>query len=157
MTRFRYAIVWQFNKLCYGDTGIFTKMLNKSSDYTQSYIVFLDIRGFKNFVKKHGFKQIKELYNHICPDEKSVPIAMTRATNPDDADEILLRYNRALSNRKIRIMSDGIVVAAPCCYKDSLAVVLDVCNNHQESLYECDEWIFFEGLSPRVIFTVVLR
>lgn len=117
--------------------------LRLTSNYTPSYIAFLDILGFKAFVGTHGFRQIKDVYEHLVINEKTAPLAMSRAAGEED--EQLLRYNRALERCKIRIMSDSIVVAAPSNIKESLAVVLDVCNNLQEALYECEEPIFLRG------------
>lgn len=114
-----------------------------TSTFKPSYVAFLDILGFKEFVKSHGFKQIKEIFDRITIDEKTAPIAMTRATNDDDG--VLTRYNRAIRQCRIRIMSDSIVIAAPSKFKESLAVVLDACNDIQEALYECTEPIFLRG------------
>lgn len=114
-----------------------------TSNYTPSFIAFLDILGFKDFVSHHGFKQIKDIFDHIEFDEKSIATAMSRAADEDD--ETLTRYNKSLNRCNLRIMSDSIIVAAPSNYKESLAVVLDICNNLQESLYECDEPIFLRG------------
>lgn len=113
------------------------------SDYTPSYVAFLDILGFKAFVKNYGFDQIKNIFEHIGLDQKSAFVAMTRAVNKEDWR--LQRYNKALKQCKIRIMSDSIVIAASSRYKESLAVVLDLCNNIQENLYECKVPVFLRG------------
>lgn len=49
------------------------------ADYTPSYIAFLDILGFKMFVKNHGFIQIREIFEHIGLDEKLVSGSMIRS------------------------------------------------------------------------------
>lgn len=112
------------------------------ADYTPSYIAFLDILGFKMFVKNHGFIQIREIFDHIGLDEKLVSGSMIRS---EKEDQRLRRYNQALKQCKIRIMSDSIVIAAPSRYEESLAVVMDLCNNIQGSLYECEVPVFLRG------------
>lgn len=117
--------------------------IKKISTYRPHFIAFLDILGFKELVKSHGFNEIRDVFSHIGIDEKNISLSMSRAA--DEEDDLLKNYNCALKLCKIRIMSDSIVVAAPSRYVESLAVVLDVCNNIQENLYECNEPVFLRG------------
>lgn len=55
------------------------------------------------------------------------------------------RYNESLEETKIHIMLDSIVVATPSWHPESLAVLVDICNNIQELLFNLDAPILLRG------------
>ena len=68
---------------------------------------------------------------------------MGRATDGDD--DILGRYNEALSETKVHVMSDSIIIATPWGHPEALAVVIDICDVIQEQLYSLDMPVFLRG------------
>ena len=111
------------------------------NSYEKSIIAFLDILGFKNLINTNEFDKIKEMFQSIISD-KDAGIALYRATG---GDESLERYNDVLTETKIHLMSDSIIVAAPLKCEEALAVVIDICSCIQETLYAFEFPIFLRG------------
>lgn len=110
--------------------------------YKQYIVAFLDILGFKNIINTKAFDEIKDIFLSIIP-ENELMMALGRAV--DDTDESLLRYNEVLSETKVHVMSDSIVIAAPLGIPEALAVVIDICDVIQEQLYDLDSPVFLRG------------
>lgn len=110
--------------------------------YKKCIVAFLDILGFKNMINKKAFDEIRDIFLSIIP-ENQLMMALGRAA--EDTDESLLRYNAVLSETKVRIMSDSIVIAAPWGAPEALAVVIDICGVIQEQLYNLDTPVFLRG------------
>lgn len=112
------------------------------NEYKKYLVAFLDILGFKNLVNQESFDTIREIFKRIFT-EKEAGILGSRACN--DEDEELIRYNESLSEARIHIMSDSIVIAAPDSNPEALAVIIDLCGYIQENLLELDNPVFVRG------------
>lgn len=118
---------------------------SSNESYTESYVAFLDILGFKSRVRKDGFERIKHLYylinmisgKDLSDEYSNAEIAFSRANHDSSSD--LSDYNYALHLTTIKIMSDSIVIVTPVVCREALAVVIDICNRIQEILYEYSE------------------
>lgn len=110
--------------------------------YNKCIVAFLDILGFKKIINTKTFDVIRDIFLSIIP-ENEIVLALGRAAG--DTDDDLNRYNDVLSKTKMHVMSDSIVIAAPCGYPEALAVVVDICNVIQEQLYMLDPPVFLRG------------
>lgn len=123
--------------------------------YGEHIVAFLDILGFKNIINTEDFENVRQIFLAIIS-EQDAQIALTKAvdsTNPMDSP--FIRYNQILRKKlKIRIMSDSIVVAAPCQFPQALAVVIDVCMIIQQKLYDLEKPIFLRGAITKGSFYV---
>lgn len=111
--------------------------------YTESYVAFLDILGFKNIINNYAFEEILMIFKKIKQAKDDVKWAIYRAC--EEGDISLVNYNNALSDSKITIMSDSIIVSTPCMYKESLSATIDICWFIQYLLYEFKEPILLRG------------
>ena len=111
--------------------------------YTESYVAFLDILGFKNIINNYSFEEILMIFKKIKQAKDDVKWAIYRACDEDDIS--LVNYNKALSDSKITIMSDSIIVSTPCMYKESLSATIDICWFILYLLYEFEEPILLRG------------
>lgn len=113
------------------------------SGYTDCYVAFLDILGFKNIINTKSYDEVKEVFQSIIT-SLDAGIALTRACEESDTEYV--HYNESLHNTKIRVMSDSIIVATPSTYPEALAAVIDICRMMQVILYdECSIPIFLRG------------
>lgn len=112
------------------------------AEYKNCIVAFLDILGFKGIIKNVVFDDVMMIFKRIISENDAKEALKRSCTEKDDS---LCLYNKALEKTDIRVMSDSIVVAAPSEYKESLAVVIDICNAIQEELYELDMPIFLRG------------
>ena len=114
--------------------------------YKEHIVAFMDILGFKNIINTEDFENIRQMFLEIIPKENE-ELALIRAADPaDPKDAPLIKYNKILQeDRKIHIMSDSIVVAAPCQLPQALAVVIDTCMMVQQKLFELEKPIFLRG------------
>ncbi|WP_300134929.1 hypothetical protein [uncultured Oscillibacter sp.] len=123
--------------------------------YAEYVVAFLDILGFKNIINTEDFENVRQIFLAIIS-EKDAKIALTKAigsTDPKGAS--LARYNQILREElKIHIMSDSVVVAAPCQFPQSLAVVIDVCMIIQQKLFNLEQPIFLRGAISKGNFYV---
>lgn len=110
--------------------------------YKKCIVAFLDILGFKNMIHTKAFDEIKNIFLSIIPQEH-LTLALGRATDGDD--DILGRYNEALSETRVHVMSDSIIIATPWGHPEALAVVIDICDVIQEQLYSLDTPVFLRG------------
>lgn len=110
--------------------------------YNLCIVAFLDILGFKNMINTKAFDEIKDIFLSIIP-ENELMMALGRAAGNGDDD--LTRYNEILSKTKVHVMSDSIVIAAPCGAPEALAVVIDICDSIQEQLYALEPPVFLRG------------
>lgn len=111
--------------------------------YTESYVAFLDILGFKKIIEKCNFDYIYKIFSEIKDAKENVLIAIYRACEEDDVS--LVHYNESLEAAKINIMSDSIVISTPCKYKESLSAIVDICWFIQYMLYELEEPVLLRG------------
>lgn len=111
--------------------------------YTESYVAFLDILGFKKIIENCDFEDIYKVFNEITDAKENVLIAIYRACEEDDIS--LMNYNESLNEAKINIMSDSIVISTLCKYKESLSAIIDICWFIQYMLYELEEPILLRG------------
>lgn len=111
--------------------------------YTESYVAFLDILGFKNIINNYSFNEILMVFQKIKQAKNDVRWAIYRACDEDDLS--LLNYNDALAESKITIMSDSIIVSTPCKYRESLSATIDICWFIQYLLYEFEEPVLLRG------------
>lgn len=110
--------------------------------YTQCIIVFLDILGFKNMINTKAFEDIRHIFSNIMT-ENDFGIALSHATY--DQNDTFGRYNMILSQLRLHIMSDSIVIAVPSGEPEALAVLIDVCDVIQEQLYQLNPPVFLRG------------
>ena len=115
--------------------------------YEKHFVAFLDILGFKNIVNTSGFDEVLNIFKSIITNNE-VRIALSRAVSSDDKSpegEALNRYNKALEDSNIHIMSDSIVVSTPYGHPEALAVVVDICNVIQEYFFDLDSPVLLRG------------
>ena len=115
--------------------------------YTQYYVAFLDILGFKNIVNTSSFDKVLDIFKSIITNSEAVK-ALWHAAEDDDIStegERCKQYNESLEETKIHIMSDSIVVATPDWHPESLAVVVDICNSIQTLLFNLNAPILLRG------------
>lgn len=110
--------------------------------YKKCIIAFLDILGFKHMIDTKAFEEIRKIFLTIVP-QSDLELALKRET--DDEDERGCNYNNVLSDTKVHIMSDSIIIAAPEGRSEALAVVIDICNMIQHRLYELAPPVFLRG------------
>lgn len=135
--------------------------------YEEHYIAFLDILGFKNLIASHSCDEIRNIFDMIMQVRETIQAGLYRACDPlddetdnSDIDEVavtleddncpysndeLYRYNQALDNMNIRIMSDSIIAAIPATSNEALAVLIDVCRIIQYFLYSNDMPLLLRG------------
>lgn len=137
--------------------------------YTNHYIAFLDILGFKNLISSHDCDEIRSIFNMIMQVRETIEIGLHRACDlPEEEDNAeervdlqeaaatldgdckysndeLQRYNQALADMNIQIMSDSIIVATPATCGEALAVIIDACRLIQYFLYSNDMPLLLRG------------
>lgn len=139
--------------------------------YTECYVAFLDILGFKNHIDKANFEEIHEIFRTVV---EFKPHQLTKNTN-------------VYSEVKVTVMSDSIVVYIDASIEDGFIALTDVCSQIQfkllnrktpillrggiakGTLYHKDNILFGQGLTkaymlentlavyPRIIFTEETR
>lgn len=139
--------------------------------YTECFVAFLDILGFKNYIDKAECQEIYEIFSEIL-NFKASP---------------LVKEYPAYDNIKITIMSDSIIVYIDSSITDAFLALTDVCSQMQiklmnraepillrggiakGSLYHKDNILYGKGLTsayilentlavyPRIIFTETTR
>lgn len=117
------------------------------NQYETCIIAFLDILGFKNLINTSSFDKVLEIFKTILTN-RDATLAFWRAVEDDDSSpegEEYKRYNESLTEAKIHVMSDSIVVATPSRYPESLAVVIDICYAIQEMLFNLETPILLRG------------
>lgn len=111
--------------------------------YTECYVAFLDILGFKNMVNTKNFNEVREVFENIISD-MDAEMALFHAC--EDGDIELIQYNWSLQHAVIRVMSDSVVVAVPSKYPQALAAVIDICKITQICLYsQCEVPVLLRG------------
>ena len=115
--------------------------------YEECFVVFLDILGFKSLINSKRFEEIKSIFESIITGDDAVK-ALSRCVDLNAEDEFskaLIRYNKCLTQTKIYIMSDSIVIASACLPPEALAAVVDICNVIQIQLYDLETPIMVRG------------
>ncbi|MBQ9277894.1 MAG: hypothetical protein IJ224_04585 [Lachnospiraceae bacterium] len=131
-------------------------MDNKDNNsYSENFVAFLDILGFKNIINTHNIDEVFSIFSSIINDNQAELVLHKAVYSPDEIIDIdesereevesIWRYNDSLSSANIYIMSDSIVVAVPCIYEESLAVVIDICDIIQQQLLSLDEPVLLRG------------
>lgn len=110
--------------------------------YNKCIIAFLDILGFKNMINTKAFEEIRNIFSTIMP-EHDFSIAFSHAA--EDTEDSLIRYNEALSEIRMHIMSDSIILAVPSGKSEALAAIIDICDAIQEQLYDLDPPVLLRG------------
>ena len=95
--------------------------IEDKDNYEESYVAFLDILGFKEKIKNEKFNDVFGIYKSIIKDNDEYQIP------------------------KMIIMSDSIVVAAPCEEEGSLENVIKKCNDIQIKLLELPSPVLLRG------------
>ncbi len=141
------------------------------NEYTECFVAFLDILGFKKYIDKAECQEIYEVFSEIL-NFKASP---------------LVKEYPAYDNIKITIMSDSIIVYIDSSITDAFLALTDVCSQMQiklmnraepillrggiakGSLYHKDNILYGKGLTsayilentlavyPRIIFTETTR
>lgn len=118
--------------------------MEKRKLYTDSYVAFLDILGFKNMVEKND-QDILKIFRTFNQNKKRLLLAFGRACVPDDTDSDIAKYNATLQKILYYTMSDSIVVSVPSSEPYALEVVIRACMLLQIELYQFDEPVLFRG------------
>lgn len=115
--------------------------------YEKSIVAFLDILGFKNIVNTGTFDEVLQIFDSIITKNDAVKALHRVVDEKDDSPsgEAIVRYNEALEDTKIHIMSDSIVIATPVMYPESLAVIVDICDVIQQLLFELENPVLLRG------------
>lgn len=121
----------------------------KRQGYKDYYVAFVDILGFKNLIANSRFDEILDIYWHFMNEGESNPTSGFYSAVDDCAqDEVSLHiknFNRALLKTSYQYFSDCIVIAVPCLNAEALAVVIEICNYLQESMFDCSQPVFLRG------------
>lgn len=115
--------------------------------YQECMIAFLDILGFKHIIDIALFDEVYKIFNAIASADKEVKLLHKDIpfTETEVRKQELENYNAVLSDAKIYVMSDSIVIAVPNKYTQSLAVVADICYVIQRQLYELETPVLVRG------------
>ena len=98
-------------------------------EYTECYVAFLDILGFKNLIDKANFEEIHEIFKAIT---NFKPNQLTKKTN-------------VYSEIKVTVMSDSIIVYIDASITDGFIALADVCSQIQFNLLNRAIPIFLRG------------
>lgn len=110
-------------------------------EYKECYVAFLDILGFKDLIKTEAFDKILGIFRALSDD--GFKTAFFRAA--DKKDDMYGKYNDTLMAVNVHVMSDSIVVSAPCDSPYALETLIDVCMFLQIKLFDLDEPVLMRG------------
>lgn len=121
----------------------------KRQGYKEYYMAFVDILGFKNMISNSRFDEILDVYWHFMNEGLSNPtLGLGYAVDMEDQDDEAIKlknFNKALSKTSYQYFSDCIVIAVPCINAEALAVIIEICNYIQESMFGCSQPVFLRG------------
>lgn len=106
--------------------------------YTQYYIAFLDLLGFKNIINEKTCHDIFTIFLNIRNPVKQVQIYQNGAWHSLIDKETVQKIN-------IKVMSDSILFYIPTTEKDALCTLITVCTWFQVSMIQLQEPILLRG------------
>jgi hypothetical protein len=109
--------------------------MDKDTLYTNSYVAFLDILGFKNLVTEKSCSQIAELFQNI--------------RNPLSKMYLGTSIEIDVSEVKFKVMSDSICFHITADKEYALLSIIAVCQAFQSELLELDAPVILRGAIVR--------
>lgn len=106
--------------------------------YTQYYIAFLDLLGFKNIINEKTCHDIFTIFLNIRNPVMQVQIYQNEAWHSLIDKETVQKIN-------IKVMSDSILFYIPTTEKDALCTLITVCTWFQVSMIQLQEPILLRG------------
>lgn len=111
----------------------------ETNKYTECYIAFLDMLGFKNLVKKSACNDIREIFNVF----KRMPISAVYFRG-----KYIISQNTTEALR-MKVMSDSICLYIDVKTPNALLCILASCVEIQYDLLNCETPIFLRGAITR--------
>ena len=105
-------------------------------EYSDCYIAYLDLLGFKNIVSKKNCEDIAKLFDEI---QERYIVAV------DSSKKVLMDYRRL----KIKIMSDSICLYVDSSVRNALPGLVAFCGYFQQRLLRLEEPVLTRGAIVR--------
>lgn len=91
--------------------------------YTECYVAFIDILGFKEFVRKNNCQTIQAVLLNLKTEESAGPSALQQ------------KYGISLQDMKIRCVSDSVIISIKKDITNSLEAIIWMCAAFQTTLF----------------------